>query len=131
MKKDRLLNPELIQVIAALGHKDLLVIGDAGLPVPKGVPVIDLSLVRGIPSFTDTLQAVCSELVVEAYTLADEMETVSPALYRQTTEILGDLPFDTLPHEEFKRITQNAKAIVRTGETTSFANVVLRCGVNF
>ena len=36
MKKSGVLHNELAQIIASLGHGDLLVIGDAGLPVPQG-----------------------------------------------------------------------------------------------
>lgn len=131
MKKDRLLNPQLIQAIAAMGHTDLLVVADAGLPIPKGVAVVDLSLVRGIPTFMETLRAVCEELVVEGYILAEEMEGKSPALYAQTRALLSGLPCETVPHEELKRLLQNASVVVRTGETTSYANVILRAGVNF
>ena len=131
MKKDRLLNPQLIQAIAAMGHTDLMVVADAGLPVPKGVAVVDLSLIRGIPSFLDTLHAICEELVVEGYILAEEMEGKSPALYAQTQLLLSGIPCETLSHEELKHLSQKASVIVRTGETTSYANVILRAGVNF
>lgn len=125
------MNPQLIQAIAAMGHTDLLVVADAGLPVPKGVAVVDLSLIRGIPTFVDTLRAICEELVVEGYILAEEMEGKSPALYAQTRSLLGDLPCETMTHDELKRLSQKASVIVRTGETTSYANVILRAGVNF
>lgn len=131
MKKDRILNSQLIQAIASLGHTDLLVIGDAGLPIPPNVSCIDLSLVRGIPSFIDTLAAVCSELVIEACTLAEEMDAASPRLAAQTKDMLAGFPVAAVPHEALKTLSQKAKVIVRTGETTPFANVVLRCGVNF
>lgn len=131
MKKDRLLNPNLISAIAAIGHTDLLVIGDAGLPVPKGVPVIDLSLVRGIPSFLDVLHAVLEELVVESYILAEEMESKNGAFFADTQRALGNLPCTRVSHEEFKRITGRASVLVRTGETTPYANVILQGGVNF
>ena len=131
MKKDRLLNPQLIQAIAAMGHTDMLVVADAGLPVPKGVAVVDLSLIRGIPTFLDTLGAICEELVVEGYILAEEMEGKSPALYAQTRALLGSIPCETMSHEELKHLSQKASVIVRTGETTSYANVILRAGVNF
>ena len=55
MKKSPLLNIALSQMIASLGHGDMLVIGDAGLPSQPGVPLIDLALTRGIPGFIDTV----------------------------------------------------------------------------
>ena len=42
MKKRGILNAALSYHIAALGHKDLFLIGDAGMPIPKGIPIVDL-----------------------------------------------------------------------------------------
>ena len=58
MKQTGILNRDLSAVIAALGHTQSIVIGDCGLPIPDGVPVIDLALVPGTPSFLLTLRAV-------------------------------------------------------------------------
>ena len=55
MKCDRLLNREIIAEVAALGHTEYLVIADCGLPVPKGVKSIDVSITAGTPSFLDFL----------------------------------------------------------------------------
>lgn len=131
MMKKGILNPALCQAIAACGHTDRIVIADCGLPVPEGVRVIDLSLVRGVPSFLQTLQAVLDELVVESCVIADEMEKVSPALRRETLALLGDLPLESVSHEKLKALSADAKVIVRTGEATPYANVILVCGTNF
>ncbi|OCN01387.1 D-ribose pyranase [Clostridium sp. W14A] len=131
MTKSGILNPDLCSAIAEIGHTEYFVIADPGLPLPNDVKVIDLTLVRGIPSFLDTLKAVTNELVVESYVLADEMKTVSPQLHDQTCDTLKGLPRRYVPHEELKKLLKDAKAIVRTGETTSFANIILVCGVNF
>lgn len=131
MTKSGILNPELCRAIASIGHTQYFVIADPGLPIPEGVQVVDLSLVRGIPSFKDTLKAVSGELVVESYILAEEMKTVSPELHDETCEILKGLPHRYVSHEELKKLLKDAKVVVRTGETTSFANVILVCGVNF
>ena len=64
MKRDRLLNREIVAEVAALGHTEYLCIADCGLPVPKGVKVIDISITAGKPSFLDVLDAVREELVV-------------------------------------------------------------------
>ena len=65
MKKTPLLNVALSRLIASLGHGDTVVIGDAGLPVPPGVELIDLALTHGIPDFVSTLKVVLSEMQVE------------------------------------------------------------------
>lgn len=131
MKKDRLLNPEIAAAVAALGHTEYLCIGDCGLPVKKGVKVIDVSVSAGIPSFMDVLRAVNEELVVESYIVATEIETKNPELLDEIKAELREFPAKTVPHEEFKRLTENAKCVIRTGETKSYANVILIGGVNF
>ena len=123
MKNANILNPELISAIAAIGHTELFAIADAGLPIPKGVQVVDLSLVAGVPSFLQTLQAVCSELV--------EMEEVSPTHYEKTRALLQGMPMEKVSHEEFKALLPKVRTVVRTGETSSYCNVILRAGVNF
>ena len=131
MTKNGILNPEICSSIAGIGHTDYFVIADPGLPLPKNVKVIDLSLVRGIPSFIDTLKAVSNELVIQSYILADEMEPKSKDLFNKTCSLLSDMPHKTVPHEELKELIKKAKVIIRTGETTPFANIILVCGVNF
>ena len=58
MKKDRLLNPEIVSAVASLGHTEYFCIADCGLPIPKGVKVIDVSIVGGKPSFLELVDAV-------------------------------------------------------------------------
>lgn len=131
MKKDRLLNPHILEAVASLGHTEYFCIADCGLPVPKGVKVVDISLTAGKPSFTDTLEAINSELVSESYIVASEIETINPSKLAEIKGILGDMPYKTVPHEEFKKLLANAKCVVRTGETSSYANIILIGGVNF
>jgi D-ribose pyranase len=131
MKKDRILNPELISSIASIGHTEYFVIADAGLPIPSGVKVIDLSLSRGIPGFLQALRAVSEELVIESYIIAEEMSGSNPKLYDETKRLLGEIPSKTVAHEGFKELLHKAKVVCRTGETTPYANVILVAGVNF
>ena len=121
MKKDGLLNPQILSAIAAMGHTEYLVIADAGLPVPSGIPVIDISLIRGIPDFGAVLHSVIDEMVVESFIVAEEM----------VIEALPQVPFRRIAHEEFKEMAAKAKTVIRTGETTPYANIILVAGVNF
>jgi D-ribose pyranase len=131
MKKTGLLNQPLSEVIAGLGHTDTLVIADAGLPIPAETRRIDLALVEGIPSFLDTLGAVLREMQVERVVIAEEMLDVSPGIYGALVELLGDVPVETVTHIVFKEQTRSARAVVRTGEFTPYANVILVAGVVF
>lgn len=131
MKKRGLLNAPLSHVIAQMGHGDLLVIADAGLPIPPEVPRIDLAVRPGLPSFLDVLEAVLEELHIEKAILASEMEARSPHLYQATRHRLGAIPLEQVPHETFKAMAARARAVVRTGECTPYANVILVSGVIF
>jgi D-ribose pyranase len=130
MKKTALLNAAISQLIATMGHGDTVVIGDVGLPAPAGVPVIDLAVTRGVPDFMTVLQTVLSELQIEFHVVADEMQTVSPTLAAQV-EALGLAGKRSVPHEDFKRQSARAKALIRTGECTPYANIILGSGVVF
>lgn len=131
MKRDRLLNREIIAEVAALGHTEYLCIGDCGLPIPKGVKVIDISIKAGMPKFLDVLDAVHEELVVESIILAEEIDEKNPALSKEMETRFAGGPIVKVPHEEFKKLTEKAKCIIRTGENLSYANVILIGGVNF
>ena len=65
MQKIGILNSDIAKVLADLGHTDTIVIGDCGLPVPAGVPKIDLALKPGTPSFLDVLTEVLKYMEVE------------------------------------------------------------------
>ena len=131
MKKDGLLNPQILSAIAAMGHTEYLVIADAGLPVPSGIPVIDISLIRGIPDFGAVLHSVIDEMVVESFIVAEEMADKSQDTYGTVIEALPQVPFRCIAHEEFTEMAAKAKAVIRTGETTPYANIILVAGVNF
>ena len=131
MKNCGLLNPALLDAVASLGHTQYLVICDAGLPIPEGIKRVDVSLVPGTPCFDDVLRAICSEMVVESYIYATEMEEKNPSELQTMRQILKDVPGSGVSHEEFKALTRSARCIVRTGETKPYANVILVGGVNF
>lgn len=129
MRKQGLLHAELSRILTAMGHTDLIVIADAGLPVPAGVPCIDLAVVPGVPGFFDVLRPVLAELKVEEATVAAEL---SPLAKELIDDLAGtEFPVHTVAHEEFKRLSARAKAVVRTGECTPYHNIILSAGVTF
>ncbi|MDP9898326.1 D-ribose pyranase [Variovorax ginsengisoli] len=134
MKRTPLLHAELSHAIAMLGHGDMIVIGDAGLPVPDGPRRIDLALTPGIPRVEDVLKAVLSEMQVERAVIAQEALDRNggalPAWCASALDALGQGP-EAISHEALKQLSARAKAVVRTGECTPYANIVLVSGVCF
>lgn len=132
MKKSGILHSELSYEIAKSGHLDKFVIGDAGLPVPEGVKCIDLALKEGLPSFMETLETVLTELEVEEAIIDTEMAEVSPHKKEELSEIIGDkFPVRDIPHAELQEMVKDAKVVIRTGEFTSYCNIILIAGVLF
>jgi D-ribose pyranase len=128
VKRGGIINARLAGEIARLGHTDLVVVCDAGLPIPPGPAVADLAFRLGVPSFETVLSGLLEELVVEGATAAEETRE-SPEVGRVLHDLLPDLGL--VPHHELKRMIAGAKLIVRTGEATPYANVILRCGAAF
>jgi D-ribose pyranase len=131
MKKTTLLQSELSYTIATLGHLDTLVIADAGLPIPAETARIDLALTQGVPGATQTLKVVLEEMKVEKVILAEEAKDRNPKFLRDVQELLSGVPVQFVTHSEFKAMTASARAVVRTGEFSPYANVILVSGVVF
>jgi D-ribose pyranase len=131
MKKTPLLHAELSGLIARLGHGDMLVIADAGLPIPEGPQRIDLAVTANLPRFIDVIEVILSELQIESAVIAEELPLRNPAVALELRARLGAAPVSMLSHEEFKGLCVKARAIVRTGEFSPYANVILRSGVVF
>jgi D-ribose pyranase len=131
MKKRGLLQHALAETIASMGHTDLLVIADAGLPVPPGVPCIDLAVRCGMPPMLDVTHAVADELEVEEIVVADELLARDEALPAALRELFPGARFRHVTHEELKRLSGRARAVVRTGECRPYHNVILTSGVTF
>ncbi|WDQ15158.1 D-ribose pyranase [Rhodopirellula sp. P2] len=135
MKRTRLLNSELSYEISRIGHTASITLCDAGLPIPTGVKRIDLAIEEGYPTFLRTLDAILSELKVEEIVIASEIHDHNQGVFEQMMQLFEAhrmAPKITeVLHVEFKQRTQVSEAIVRTGECTPYANVILKSGVVF
>jgi D-ribose pyranase len=130
MKKNGILNSEIASVLAHMGHTDMIVIADCGLPIPDSVKRIDLALELGKPSLIEVLQVVLEDMEVEKVTIASEIKEYNPDLLRQM-ELIWDQNKEFVTHEQFKLLCHKAKAVIRTGENTPYANIILHAGVLF
>lgn len=135
MKKTALLNAALSRLIATLGHGDMVLIADAGMPTPLHAPdvqIIDLALVPGTPGFTQVLAAVLSEMQVQGHVIASEMvqgQRLPLAGLNEHASALGER--QVVSHDALKTLSRDARAFIRTGECTPYANVMLIAGVTF
>ncbi|GAB7206262.1 D-ribose pyranase [Dickeya oryzae] len=139
MKKGVLLHSDISSVISQLGHTDQIVIADAGLPIPATTARIDLALTHNVPGFLQVLDVVTAEMQVEAAILAQEIieknTTLHEALLKQLAQLEqhqgNTISLHYVSHEEFKKQSGHSRAIIRTGECSPYANVILCAGVTF
>lgn len=127
MKRRGILNADLSGALARLGHRDIVLVADCGMPIPLGVPVIDLALVHGIPRFEQVLDALLDEMVFEDCIAAQESTTVAAGTW--LSERFPEIEY--ISHDELKALSASAKLFIRTGEATPYANAALVCGVSF
>ncbi|APU18020.1 MULTISPECIES: D-ribose pyranase [Actinoalloteichus] len=129
MKRDGILHAGLSGALARLGHTDRVVVADCGLPIPDGPELIDLAFRFGVPSFLEVVDGLLAEAVFESALVAGEMDSGNPMIAKALIERLGEP--ERVQHEEFKSLVADSRLVIRTGEATPYANVILRCGVPF
>ncbi|MEO6004224.1 MAG: RbsD/FucU family protein [Opitutus sp.] len=124
-----ILNPQLSALLARVRHTNTLVIADRGFPFWPGLETIDLSLVDGIPTVPQVLEAVLANWNAAHVVMAEEF---LPANDDATTEnfvrALAGTPLTFEPHAKLKLRVPFAIGLIRTGETVQYANMVLESG---
>ena len=133
MKKAGILNSEISRVLSYMGHTDRICVGDCGLPIPDQVERIDLALCFGEPTFMRTLEIVESDMKVEKIVLAEEIKTQNVTVLSQIEKLFEGqgVEVEFVPHTQFKALTNDCKAVIRTGEITPYANIILQAGCIF
>ena len=133
MKKAGILNSDISRVLSYLGHTDCICVGDCGLPIPDETERIDLALTFGEPTFMRTLEIVVQDMKVEKIVLAEEIKTQNPKVLAEIEALFAgqNVEVEYVSHTELKAQTHDCKAVIRTGETTPYANIILQAGCIF
>lgn len=130
MKKNGIINSEISKVLSNMRHTDLICISDLGLPYPNNVKTIDLSLRFGLPSFIDVLTEITKDMKIERIILAEEIKN-NKEVYDEILNMFENISIEYVSHNNFKQITSDCKAIIRTGEATPYANIILQSACIF
>ena len=128
MKNHGVIHPDLVRLLAQLGHKDEVLICDAGFPIPLGVERIDLAYRLGSPRLGDVVEAIVADIAVESIVVADESGDDLVEWLRSVTDAES---MQRLTHDQLKNRAGRSRAVIRTGESTPYANVILIAGVAF
>ncbi len=129
MLKTGILNPQINSLLARVRHTNMLVLADRGFPYWPAIETVDISLVDGIPSVLQILAAIRPNFDISQVFMAEEFRAENTAetqaLFSQAT---AGIPMVFEPHEEFKKHVPQAIGLIRTGDTTQYANMILVSG---
>ena len=133
MKTNGILNSDISRVLSYMGHTDRICIGDCGLPIPGETERIDLALKFGQPSFMDVLKEVAADMKIEKIILAEEIKEKNPAQLEAVLAFFENVKpeVEFVPHTELKALTKECRAVIRSGETTPYSNIILQSGCLF
>ena len=135
MKKTGIINADISRVLSYMGHTDKIAVGDCGLPIPEETERIDLALRLGRPRFMEVLEAVLDDMVIEKVVLAEEIKENNPALLAEIQNLLKErelqVPVEFISHAQLKEETKSCRAVIRSGENTPYANIILQSACIF
>lgn len=131
MNRNRLLNAGLMHAIASMGHGDLMIVCDAGFPIPSSAWRIDLAVVPDVPDLKTVLTAIAGSFIAEKVAYADNLPVNNAPLLHTIREIFGEAEHELIPHQKIlTEMAGIAKVIVRTGAFDPWGNVLLYSGVD-
>lgn len=132
MKRSGILNQALSEAVASMGHREIMMIVDAGFPIPREAWRVDMALVPGFPSLEMLYAAIAPELIVEKVMFAAEVAEHNGPMYRTLKTWFDERDFVAVTYEEtVGALAQKAKVIVRSGAQEPWGNIALQAGVDY
>ena len=129
MKEVGMINGEIDSALNRQGHMDLMMVVDAGFPCPDHVELIDIALSEGVPGVLDVLAELKKYHSVEKIVVAQEAQDHNPSYLGEVAKAFGDgVALEVISHVELKQRSHDVKTIIRTGDFTAWANVMLVSG---
>ncbi len=131
-----ILSPELLKILMEMGHGDEIVIGDGNFPAAS----LAKRLVRldghGVPEILDAVLALMpldTYVAEPAALMATTQGDPEPEIWKTYEQIVEKRePGKKIGFEErfaFYERTKKAYAVIATGETAVYANIILKKGV--
>ena len=129
MLKTGLLNPHVLSLLARVRHTNALVIADRGFPFWPMIETVDLSLVDGVPTVLQVLEAIRPNFVIgEAFMAEEFLRVNTPGVRKAFASAFHGVKLAYEPHVDFKKRVPGAIGLIRTGDTVQYANMILVSG---
>jgi D-ribose pyranase len=126
MLKNGILNPRINSLLARVRHTNTLVIADRGFPFWPGLETVDISLVDGLPTVLQVLNAIRANFVIGNAWMAKEFLKHNDAKTRAAfAAALRGIHVAHENHVTFKKRVPLAIGLIRTGDIVPYANVII------
>jgi D-ribose pyranase len=126
MLKTGILNPAINSLLSRVRHTNTLVIADRGFPYWPEIETVDISLIDDLPRVLDVLKAIRGNFGIGKAFMAEELRATNSAETCLRFEAaLSGIPLTFEPHIEFKKRVPKAIGLIRTADTTQYANMIL------
>ena len=130
-----LINPDLIKAIALCGHGDKILISDGNYPLDSkcgNAKKIYLALSRNCPSVTKVLEVLQSVVKFEKAELMSPGDCAQPEIFGEFQKMIPNAKFEM--HDRFSFYgaccNPDVKVAILSGESRTFANILLTVGVS-
>src|SRR5512140_3558195 len=117
MLNTRILNPNLLSLLARVRHTNSLVIADRGFPFWPEIETIDISLTDDVPTVLQVLAGLrknfrpVQAIMAREFTLHNDKK-----IQARFAEALPGVPIRYEPHVQFKKRVPQAIGLIRTGD---------------
>lgn len=126
MLKTGILNPHINSLLARVRHTNTLVIADRGFPFWPQIETVDITLIDDLPRVLEVLAAIRGNFNIGHAFMAEEFRaTNKPEVQAAFERGLAGIPLEFEPHIDFKKRVPHAIGLIRTGDTTPYANMIL------
>lgn len=121
-----ILNADIASLLRRVRHTNTLVIADRGFPFWPPLETIDISLIDDVPTVLQVTQAILSNFKIGKARMADEFRQANDTSTQQAfADALAPVGIEFEPHDRFKTRVPAAIGLIRTGDTTQYANLIL------
>ena len=132
-----IISPELLKILDEMGHGDEIVIGDGNFPAASNAKRLVRLDGHGVP---EILEAILKLVPLDPYVDSPVMlmqvtpgDNVDPVIWKDYARIVkeqsGDFKMSEIERFKFYERAREAYAIIATGETALYANIILKKGV--
>jgi D-ribose pyranase len=124
-----ILNPHILSLVARVRHTNMLVIADRGFPYWPAIETVDISLVDDVPTVLQVFEAIRPNFGIAEILMAREFLEVNDQETRDPyARALAGIPTTYEAHASLKQWVPQAVGLIRTGDTTRYANMILVSG---